>query len=252
MVGPFRRRKSRTAALLQAPRAGVDRVRDSLPETHLTDAFLDLATRTGIDLGDLLGRGVDRLGDLAGRANEGAGNLKKRDSGKQALQTAAQARQSVAELAARAGAQRLSSAIAAKRPSRTPLVTGVLAGLAAGGVLAYFLAPRRGPELRARLTGRPAPPREPFVKPSEQIVIRPMDIDEPTGEPGPNSARTGIMAPAHNLMDRLRQRYDQARGEAKLTQEETQRQLWRDYDRDVRHFDENALVSRELAGGEPT
>ena len=50
IVRLFRRRRSRTARLLEGSRAGMNRVRGALPGAELGDLFADLASRTGVDL----------------------------------------------------------------------------------------------------------------------------------------------------------------------------------------------------------
>ena len=227
---PFQRRKSRTAGLLAASRAGVERAIEALPEAGLADMLLDLAARSGVDLGDLVERAVERAGTLAARAGESTSSLVQSQA---ARELAERARVRAAELAVRAGAAGLGSALAPRRRrSRLPLALGLIGGIAAGSALAYLLTTRQGAELRAKLLGQPAPVIE-----EETVVVVVEGSEIPVANPSapPPTARVRSANPVQNVMETIRLRYREARNAARQTQEETARTLWREYSEDMQH-----------------
>lgn len=244
----FQRRKSRAAGLLEASRAGVERALEALPNAGLADTLLDLASHTGVDFSELVERARERASDLATRAGESAGELV---HGQGAHEISDRARSRAAELAMRAGAAGIGSALAPrKRRSRLPLIVGLAAGVAVGGVLAYFLAPRQGAALRARLLGQapPEPAIEPIIEPAFQDETVVVVVESPAAASGtslremPRAAAARVTTPVQNAMDAIRLRYRQAREAARRTQEETARELWREYSEDVQHRPPGSLA----------
>lgn len=222
MIWPFRRRRrTRPAALLDASRATVERALDALPSSSVADIFVDLASRTGVDLGEVAERVFDRLGELAAQAGDEAAGLADTDTARQLRDLAARAAGRAAELAYRTGTERLLETVPRRRRSHRGLfVMGAAAGVAIAGGLAYLAAQRRAEE-RRRQAGAigEAGAQETGVSLTEM----------------PRVAVAKATAPVNNFLDRLRHRFATARSEAKAAQAETERGLWRQYAEDVYH-----------------
>lgn len=214
MIGPFRRRRAPSpSALLDSSRAGMQRALGALPAASVADIFVDLAARTGVDLGEVAERVFDRLGDLAAQAGGQAGTLADTETARQLRDVAARAAGRAAEVAYRTGAERLLEVMPRRRKShRGLLLLAVAGGLAAGAGIAYLLAQRRAEE-RRRL---------------QAAAEGPAGVAGETKEGQPP-------APVNNLFDGVKQRFALARGEARTARAETERELWRQYAEDVYH-----------------
>ena len=261
MFGVGWRKKSHTQTILDSSRTGVEQMRETLPDaTNLTGAFLDLASRFGIDLSELAEQAADRLGEVASRASEGAHELARSDAARQARQFTIQAREHAAEgarelarsdagrqarsitrqarthaaeLVSRAGAEGLAAAIAPpRRRSRLPLALGLLATIGAGAALYWFFL---------------KPPSEPSTEETES-----QDTASTAPAPSPQPPMgTRAKNPAQSAMDAVRRRYELARREGTATQEATERDLWRQYDEDVREANQSQSFSNGH-GSEPS
>lgn len=238
--------------LIRASRSGVERAREALPSTNPADAFLDLASHAGVDLGDLVLRAAERVNELAALAG-GAGDLTQtqagrqvretaqrvqrqagrqaqevaetaqrvqRQAGRQAHEVALRLREGAGSLAAQAGAESLAATIVPRRRrSRWPLLLGLAAGIAAGGILAYLFAPRRRvPAARIEAVPAATPPA-----PAPTAVV-PASVPAPPSLPRP---------PSRTAMGAIRERFNQARREGQRAREARERELWRQYRQDM-------------------
>ena len=243
MFGPFRRQTSIRTNLQQAQKVGLERAREMLPDAGILDAFLDLAARNGIDLTELAERATERFSDIATRAGESAGSVGRQAREVDTGEIARQMRSRAADLASRAGVEGLATAIAPprKRRSRKPLALGLLAGVLIGGALAYFFVVRESSsDLPEHFEYRPQPQNETQPPVAEPEQSEQSNSDVANLRSLPSDAVEQVASPVQGVVDGLRHRWDLARQEAKETQQTVARELWREYDRDVRHLDEPA------------
>jgi len=216
MIGRlFHRRRSRSAMLLEAPFAGVARMREALPGAGLADIFAELAARTGVDLSDVADRVVERVGEVISRAGAEAEVLADSDRARQLRDLAGRAGEH-AELAYRLGAERLLEAIPERqhRSHRGLILLSAGVGLAIGGAVAYFLL------------ARPAE-RRPSEQPTEPTSTEGGE-GAPLAEPV-DRAITHAAAPAQGLLSEIQHRLTLARRAARAAQTATERRLWREY-----------------------
>ena len=201
---PFRRR-SRSARLLAAPRAGLERVAEAISQAALADVFADLAVRSGVDLGDAAERVIGHLGDAVTRAESSAGVLADAETARQLREIAVHAAGRAAELAYMTGAERL---IGRRRHSnRGLLLLSVAAGLAAGGAVAYLLVSRRAQNRQA-----------PGALPAGQALVQSGQV-----------AAATVASPFQQTIGRFQQRLRAAVHAALDAQAESERRLWHEY-----------------------
>jgi hypothetical protein len=224
MLRLFRRRRTIPTALLDAPRAGIERAIGVLPSSHVADLVADLASRTGVDLSEVADRLLERIGDLATRAGDEAMGLADTDRARQFRGAAARAAGNATEFVYRSGGERLLDALPRRRnrTRRRVMIFGALAGLTAAAAAGYIMASRRAEERRRAAAALP-----------------PGTDDATTGGTSlgdiPRAAAERVTAPVTGLVGNLRQRWQTAHGEGKTAQAETERELWREYGRDVYH-----------------
>jgi hypothetical protein len=218
---PIFRRRSRSSALIEASRVGVERIREALPEAGLADIFVDLASRSGVDLGAVAERVFERLRDAISRAEAEASDLADTDTAQQLRDMAARAAGHAAELAYRTGAERLVEAAVPRRHSRSNRGLILLgAGLVAGGVVAYMALSRSG-QSRSRPAGQPAPqPDETAggVTPPGTAITQ-----------GDQQAVVSTPSPIQQAVEGFRARLRAATRAARAQRSETERRLWWEY-----------------------
>jgi hypothetical protein len=229
MLRRFRRRRRVSAALLDAPRAGIERAMGALPSNHVADLVVDLASRTGVDLGEVADRLLERIGDLASRAGDEAMGLADTDTARQLRGAAARAAGNATEFVYRSGGERLLDVLPRRRSRtrRRVVLFGVLAGLTAAGAAGYVVASRRAEQRRQDAAAQ--------LSDTDSVSAGSTSLSEI-----PRAAAEKVTAPVSGLLGNLRRRWQVARGEAKTAQVETERELWREYGRDVYHIDDAA------------
>lgn len=216
-------RQSHSAALLDASRAGVERVREALPELSLSDVFADLAARTGVDLQEVAERVLDRLGDAVALAESEASGLADTETAHQLRALAGRAAGRATELAYRSGAERFFDAMPRRRRrSNTGLILlSAGLGLAAGSVLAYLLLSRtaqlrRGQRAPSTTEGPTVPGPETIVPAVGAHRVEAQPVASPT-------------SPLDQPIARLRARLHAATRAAHAAESETERRLWHEY-----------------------
>ena len=221
----LRRRRSPAAGLLEESLAGIERLRDALPDGGLADIVSDLAVRTGVDLGEVAERVFDRVGEVVARAGIEAEELAEGDRGRQLRALAARAAER-ADLAYRMGAERLLEALPERRRQRSQrgwILLSAGLGLAAGGALVYFFLskpPVQPPDQRASASPEPA------NGDAESGDALPVIPDEPTRRAIAPRSAPGVLG---EIVNRL----TAARRAARAAQTSKERQLWREYRSDV-------------------
>jgi hypothetical protein len=203
-----RRRRSRAEALLAESRAGVERVREALPDLSLADLLSEIAARSGLDLAEIGDRLRDRLGEVLERAEHEASALGDSEGARMARERAASAASRAADLAVRAGAERLlEGRLGRRRSHKKAIFLGAGLVLVAGGFAAYLLS---------KQTAEHGSPRPPSTEEHE--------AQDAAGEHDPSDAQ-----PEGGLLEGLRRRLSQAARAARRAQSETERRLWRQY-----------------------
>jgi hypothetical protein len=211
------RRRSRVSRLLDTPREGIERVRESIsasgipvpaiPVPSPADLLADLAARTGVDLAEVAARLLARAGEAATRASTEAELLVESDRARQLRDLAARAAEQ-AELAYAASASRVMERVPQRRRQshRGLILLSAAIGLAIGGGIAYFL----------------------IARPAER---RPDDQGGEPGDPiaGESVSRSPATRQSPGFFAELGERLTRARRAARATQSATERRLWREY-----------------------
>jgi hypothetical protein len=217
----FRRRRSPAAGLLEAPLAGLERLREALPDAGLADVFIDLAARTGVDLGEVAERVFDRLGEVVTRAGSEAEELAEGDRARQLRALASRAAER-ADLAYRMAAERVLEALPESRRQRSQrgwILLSAGLGLAAGWALVYFFLsrpPAGSPD--QRVSGPPDPEADALDSEAANPAI-----------PVEPARRAIVPRSAPGVFGEIISRLTTARRAARAAQTSKERQLWREY-----------------------
>jgi hypothetical protein len=217
----LRRRRSPAASLLEGSLAGLDRLREALPDAGLADIVADLAVRTGVDLGEVAERVFERVGEVVARAGIEAEELTEGDRARQLRALAGRAAER-ADLAYRMGAERVLEALPERRRQRSQrgwILLSAGLGLAAGGAVVYFVLSK--PPVH--------PPNQPPSSPPEPVGGAVESEATPPAIPNERTPRAFAPRPAPGVFGEIIKRLTAARRAARAAQTSKERQLWREY-----------------------